>query len=110
MTLEDVAAIPASIGIPWCYDHFDENVPPPYMVYYYPDEQDFIADNENFVNIRSVTFELVTKEKDFDLESAVETQLQASGLVWYKSTDWISSEEVYQTTYETGVIINEQQS
>ena len=110
MNLKDVADIAAAVGIPWCYDHFDEELSPPYLVYYYPAENDFIADGENYVNIRSVTFELFTKTKDIAMEAAVEVALREADLAWYKTTDYISDEKIYQTTYETGVLINEQQS
>ena len=107
MTLKEVAEIAASLKIPWQYDHFDGKIKPPYIVYYYPNETDFIADGVNYANIRAVTFELFTKEKDFDLERAFESRLKAADLAWYKVTDYINDERIYQTSYETGVLIDE---
>ena len=110
MTLKEIANIAASAGIPWAYDHFEEEPSTPYLVYYYPAENDFVADGENYANIRAVTFELYTSEKDFDLEEDFEDELRDADISWYKSTDYIDDEKVYMTTYETEVLINEQQS
>ena len=110
MTLKEVAQLAASAGIPWAYDHFDEEPAPPYLVYYYAGENDFIADGENYANIRALTFELVTADKDFDLEDDFEAELRDAGVVWAKSTDYINDEKVYVTTYETEVLINGEQS
>lgn len=110
MTKTEVANIANAIGIPWCYDHFIEDPDPPYLVYYYPSENDFVADGENYVNIRSLTFELFTKKVDFDLEEDFEDELKAAGIVWVKSTDYLDDEKLYQITYETEVIINGEQS
>ena len=109
MTLKEVAEIAAAMGIPWSYDHFETEPAPPYLVYYYPSENDFVADGENYANVRALTFELVTSEKDFELEAAIEAELRAADIVWYKATDYINDEKVFMTTYETEVIINEQQ-
>lgn len=108
MTLKEVADIAKAAGVPVVYDHFDEDLAPPYLVYYYPSENDFMADGVNYANIRAVTFDLITHEKDFDLESDFEAELRDAGISWHKSTDYISDEKVYMTTYETEVLINEQ--
>ena len=38
--------------------------------------------------------------------AAIEAKLKANGLTWYKQTDFLDDEKLYQTTYETEVIIN----
>ena len=109
MTLKEVAEIAKSAGVPMAYDHFDEDIAPPYLVYYYPSENDFIADGQNYANFRHVVFELFTAERDFEMEGDFEDELRDAGIVWYKSADYISDEKIYQITYETEVLINEQQ-
>ena len=49
MTIKDIADLAASSGLPWGYDHFAEGEEPelPYLLYYYPSENDFYADGEN---------------------------------------------------------------
>ena len=108
MTIKDIANLAASAGLPWGYDHFAEGEEPelPYLLYYYPSENDFYADGENYANIREVTFELYTRTKDAASERAFEDILRSADLSWYKQTDYLSDERICQTTYETEVIIN----
>lgn len=96
----------AATGLPCAYSHFSNVPATPYVVYYYPAENDFFADCSNYVNRRDLYIELYTKTKDFDAESNVEAKLSAAGLTWYKSTDFLNDEKLFQTTYEVGVIIN----
>ena len=106
MTLLEVAQMVASIGLPYRYSHFSETPQPPYMVYYYPSETDPHADNSNYINKRQLFIELFTKTKDPTAESAVETVLKNAGLSWYKQTDFLNDEKLFQTTYEMEVLIN----
>lgn len=106
MTLTEVGTMIASIDLPYRYSHFSETPAPPYVVYYYPSENDLKADNSNYVNRRQLFVELFTKIKDYDAEADVEEVLKNAGLTWYKSTDYLNDELLYQTTYEMEVIIN----
>lgn len=106
MTLLEVAKMVASIGLPYRYSHFSETPQPPYVVFYYPSETDPHADNSNYINKRQLFIELFTKTKDHTSEAAVETVLKNAGLSWYKQTDFLNDEKLFQTTYETEVIIN----
>ena len=106
MTLKEVADMVASFGYPWRYSHFSETPTPPYVVYYYPSENDVYADDSNFVNKRQLFIELFTKSKDVAKEAIIETKLKQAGLSWYKQTDFLNDEKLFQTTYECEVIIN----
>ena len=106
MTLKEVANLISSFGFLYRYDHFSQTPTPPYVVYYYPDEPDVMADNKNYVNKRSLTIDLFTTTKDLTSEATVEGKLAAAGLSWYKQTDFLNDEKLYQTTYETEVLIN----
>jgi len=100
--------------VPVAYYQFPEDdgsgnyVPPspPFLVYYYPSDNDFKADDTNYTKIRDLTIELYTDNKDFTLEKAVEDTLTSNGLVYSKSEDYIESEKLYMVTFETEVIIN----
>ena len=98
--------------VPAAYFQFPEDdpnnpaPPPPFITYYYPSDNDFKADNKNFTAIRDLTIELYCDNKDFTLEKAVEDMLTSNGLVFSKSEDYIESEKLYMTTFETEVIIN----
>ena len=106
MTLLEVAQMVASIGLPYRYSHFSETPQPPYVVFYYPSETDPHADNSNYINKRQLFIELFTKTKDQTSEASVESVLKQHGLSWYKQTDFLNDEKLFQTTYEMEVIIN----
>ena len=106
MTKAEVYQMLGTMGLPCAYSHFSKVPETPYLVYYYPAENDFFADNSNFANNRALYIELYTKTKDFDAEATVEAVLSTAGLTWYKTTDFLNDEQLFQTTYELGVIIN----
>lgn len=106
MTLQEIATMVASFNLPWRYSHFSETPAPPYVVYYFPAENDVYADDSNFVNKRQLFIELYTNTKDSTSEGTIESTLKQKGLTWYKQTDFLNDEQLYQTTYEMEVIIN----
>lgn len=106
MTKAEVYQMISATGLPCAYSHFSNVPATPYVVFYYPTERDFFADNSNFAKRCDLYIELYTKTKDFDAEALVETKLSAAGLTWYKTTDFLNDEKLFQTTYELGVLIN----
>ena len=106
MTREEIASMIDSFDFPWRYSHFSETPAPPYVVYYYPSENDIHADDSNYVNRRQLFIELFTKTKDEASEATIEGKLRTAGLTWYKSTDFLDDEKLFQTTYEMEVIIH----
>lgn len=106
MTLKEVAELIASFGLPWRYSHFSQTPAPPYVVYYYPSENDVFGDNSNYVNKRQLFVELYTTAKNATTEATIEAKLKEAGLSWYKQTDFLNDEKLFQTTYECEVIIN----
>ena len=108
MTSKEVTILISSMGFPYRYSHFSQTPNPPYVVYYYPNEDDVYGDNSNYVNKRRIYIELYTETKDVTSEAAVESALAGVGMTWYKQTDFLNDEQIYQTTYESEVIINGQ--
>lgn len=106
MTFEEVATIISSIGLPFTYDSFPDNIAPnpPYIVFNYPQNDDFGADNENYVSIDVLNLELYTSEKDFDTESNVEAVLKQNGFFYEKTETYIRQEHLFQVTYVSEVI------
>ncbi len=109
MTHTEVATMIASIGLPYAYYEFpdDTEQEPPFVVFYYPQSDDLYADNQNYVGITQLNIELYTDEKDFDLESTVESVLVGSGLTYTKMETRIDTERMWQILYQMEVIINE---
>ena len=98
--------------IPTAYLMFPEDdpnnpaPPPPFICYYYTGDNDLLADNVNYKHIRPLTVELYCDNKDFSVEKAVEDALTSNGFVYSKSEEYIESEKLYLTNYNTEVIIN----
>lgn len=109
MTLQEIAAMVESIGLPYAYHHFPDGSGqmPPFVCFYYPQSDDFIADDTNYKRINQMTVELYTDNKDFALEQRVEAALNSAGLVWSKEEFYIDEERMYLASYLTEVIINE---
>ena len=110
MTTQEIAAMVESIGLPFAYYEFPENTEqePPFVCFLLPQSEDVYADNENYVDKRILQIELYTDDKDYGLEKDVQNALKAHGLTYRRSEDHIKSERMWQVTYETEVIINEQ--
>lgn len=108
MTNKEVYDMLASTKIPTVYYSWKIGNAPalPYIVYYYPESDDFVADNINFQSINALNIELYTKNKDFATEQIVEDVLKANSLAYSKTETWLESEEMYQILYETEVVIN----
>ena len=97
-----------SIGLPYAYYQFPDNSgqQPPFICFYFPDNNDLVADNSNYQKIEGLTVELYTDAKDFALEAQVEAALKEAGLVYSRSETPIESERMYLVSYETEVLIH----
>jgi len=111
VTREKVAQIIESIGLPFAYYSFPITEAPqlPFIVYMYPNDDDFIADNQNYVNIRALRIELYQEYTDIDfaLIKHCEDVLKQNNIVYSLAEDVITSEQMYRITFESEVLINE---
>lgn len=108
MTTQRVKEILETTGIPVAYLAFTNETaqPCPFICYFYAGDDDFLADNTNYVSINRLIVELYTDYKDFSLEKTVEETLNAAGLVFSREESYISTEQMFQIVYESEVIIN----
>ena len=108
MTRTEVATIIAGINLPFAYYSFENSQAPdyPFIVYYYMNGDDKLADNTNYVDIEELVIELYSPQVDFTTEATVETQLKKKGIVYSKTRTYIQTELAWQTTYESEVIIS----
>lgn len=108
MTFVEIKEMIESIGLPFTYDSFPDNIAPdpPYIVFNYPQNNDFGADNVNFVSIDTLNIELYTRNKDFELEQDVEAVLNANGFFYEKNEAFIHTEHLYQISYTMEVVTN----
>ena len=108
MTYQGIAQMIETVGIPSAYYQFPENSgqEPPFICFYYPNNNDFVADGENYVKVVQLVIELYTDNKDFSLEATLEAVLAEYDLVFTREETHIDSERMYLETYYTEVIIN----
>ena len=109
MRLTDITDMIESIGLPFTYDFFPNNIAPnpPYIVFNYPDTNDFGADDTNYVKVNVLNIELYTATKDFQLENTVETVRNQNGFFYDKSEAYIRNENLYQISYVSQFTIKE---
>lgn len=91
------------VGVPVAYRQFkpykNKPVPsPPYLIYLFPYERGYGADNCNLIIHKRVTVELYTNAKTTPLEKRVETALSA--YEYEKAENYIDSENMYMVTYD----------
>lgn len=112
MTYKEIAKMVEEIGYPYAYYQFDEGTAkaPPFICFYYPQRDDFLADDSNYSQITELVIELYTDNKDFTAEAAVEAALEAAEIVYEKDEAYIDSERMYMITYTTEVTINAEQN
>jgi len=108
MQVKDFKSILTSTGLPVGYYQYPKGQVPklPYILYYFPNNDDMLADNINYVNIVDTNIELYTKEKDFKTERALEKILNDAGLFFEKSESYLTDEEMYEVLYQVRVIID----
>ena len=106
-TYQQIANGIEDIGLPFAYYSFptDQAPPLPYLVYFYPNREDFIADNENYSRVETLVVELYTETKDLYAESVVEAFFDYYEIVYDKTETFINKENMYQCYYETQVLI-----
>ena len=106
MTYTEIATMISTIGLSYTYDSFPNNIAPepPYIVFNYPQNNDFGADNTNYVSIDTLNIELYTDHKDFTTEQSVEAVLNANGLFYEKTETYIRAENLFQISYVCQVI------
>lgn len=111
MTYTEVNELIESIGLPYNYDHFEDetDVAPPFITFAFTDSGDFMADNKNYQLIRQLSIFLYTRLKDFELENEVEAILIANGLTFARLEVYLSNEQLFQITYTMEVLINAEQ-
>ena len=108
MTIEELAAMLQSTGIPFAYDHFaeGESPSPPFICYLLPGSDNFAADGQVYYRINQVRIELYTDSKDMTVEGKVEKALDDAGIFYNKSEVWIESEKLYEVLYSFEVPMN----
>lgn len=110
MTHKEVATMIASVGKPYAYYQFpdDTGQQPPFICFFYSNNNDVLADDTNYQKIEHLVIELYTDNKDFALEASVEAALNLNGLVYSRDEEYLDSERMFEVVYESDVVITEE--
>ena len=105
MTRADVPALLERLGFSFAYDHFaeGEGPDPPFLVYRYPNADNFAADGVVYFKQDILHIEVYTDRKDPALEEKIEAALDEGGIFYGKGETWIDSEKLYEVLYEMEV-------
>lgn len=108
MTTKEVSEMVAEIGLPYAYYEFPDGteLAPPFVAFLFTDNNDFQADNINYVDIRELVIELYTKDKDLTLENKVREVLNTHELPFDQESEYLTDERCWITIFTTEVIIN----
>ena len=103
MTYDELLTILAPVGIPWSYHHWDRPPAPPYGVYLDGPYNPLYADDQNYINIRTIRLEVYSSVRAPSLDAKVEAALSAAGLTYSADFDFIDSESLYESIFEIEV-------
>ena len=107
MTYAEISEMIDSMGFEYNYYQYPEGEAPepPYILFYYPSRNDFVADGINYSKITQLNIEFYSAEKDFDGEETIETVLEEYGLTYTKEEQYIEQEKMYEILYIMEVTI-----
>lgn len=88
-----------SMGIPYAYHHFDDDISPPFLIWVDEPPTFIPADGVSYLSIRNVTIELYSDTKDNDLIYQVEDVLIKNEIRFKKEEDWIESEGMFEIAF-----------
>ena len=105
MTHQEVLEMMDEMKLPYAYHHFveGESPDPSFLVFLYPNSDNFAADGMVYFKVNRLNIELYTDLKDVELEETVEAVLDKHGIFYEKSEVWIESENLYEVLYQMEV-------
>lgn len=108
MTMEDVLQMVKEAGLPVAYHHFEEgqSPDPPFLVYLYPESNNFSADGIVYQAVNRLDIELYTEKKEPGIEEKVEAVLTGHGFYFEKTESYIETERIFEVLYEMEVLIS----
>lgn len=110
MTYKEIFNALERTGLPVAFNFWEspENIPPlPYIVFTYPENNDFKADNTNFQEIVTLEVGLYTKRKSIETEKAVEAVLLQNFHTYFKTSEYVNADSMQETLYTMEVIVTD---
>ena len=96
MTLAQLNTLLLTLHLPVAYNHFDEPVSPPYIVYHLLNSNNFNADNQTYKKVNHIMIELYTESKDTTTEASLEAILDN----YAKSEEYLTDDKLFVIYYE----------
>lgn len=87
------------IGIPVAYYAFKNPVDTPFLVFYTPHVNNFVADNSIYMQQDYIELELYTDYKDFELEEKVREILTENEIIYEQYETYIENEKMFMNTF-----------
>ena len=110
MTRQEVKTIMAGIktatGCPTNLGVFKKPQALPYIIWMFEGLDGFYADDTVFKKVELLTVNFYSEKLDFVKESKIEAALLNAGLVYTYTREYIDSEKMYETHYESEVLID----
>lgn len=109
MTHKEINDALCLTGLPVTFNYWPgERIPPlPYIVFTYPQNNDFRADNVNYVEITQMEVGLYCKNKSIATEKMVERVLNEQFGAFFKTSMYVNADAVQETIYTMEVIVND---
>jgi len=106
MTYKDITDMLEEANLPLAYHHFaeGESPDPPFLIFLFPESDNFGADDKVYQKIDVLYIELYTDKKEPTLEESLKTILDNHNLFYQKSETWIEDEKMYEVLYEMRII------
>lgn len=103
MTYDEIVTMVEEIGLPCAYHHFaeGESPDPPFVVFLFPNSDNFMADGTVYHQRTELAIELYTDLKQPQYEAMVEKVLKDYEIPWNKTEVWIEDEKLYEVRYGT---------
>lgn len=111
MTREEIVEVLLSADLPLTYNAFpigEAPSEPPYIAYYFRGNDDVMADNNNYVDVKTLVVEVyVSPERDFTTEDTMDGVFRSNNMTYSKTEEYINNIDMFRITYEMEVILNE---
>lgn len=99
MTYTELYTLLQTLQIPVAYDHFNNKVETPFIVYNLNGLDTFGADDGVYYKENRYAIYLITDTKDTTLEDSIESLFETNNIFYDKNETYLDSERTYQIVY-----------
>jgi len=105
MTLAEFHTLLTTTQLPVAYLAFpaDQCAEMPFIVYQETGSNNFGADNTVYFSARHIQIDLLSKKRDVDLETILESVLTNAGIFWERVLEFDSNEDYFRVMYEVEI-------